>query len=205
METPHPPELGDALKEWGVVLDALLEGSTILIVRKGGIVEPTPEGFTLLHHRFWVFPTMIHQRDEHLSPPLVHLAADARQRYAGIENVVPFAAVAEVAGAWRVTREGALPVLAGVSPLNETALRERFSFGNEDGLWAVALRVYETARRHEEPYIDLFSGCRSWVELPHALPTGVCHPVLSGEAFTRRLRGVTALMESVNAEAVALP
>lgn len=180
-----------ALKEWAVVLQALLEGSTILIVRKGGIIEPDRTDFRLLHKKFWLFPTLLHQKEEDLSPAIRPAFEPAQAAYAAAQEQVPFGALATVAGAWHLQDEKRLEALAPFSPLAHHALVSRFHFGKAPGLWAVALRAFESAEQHVSPYLSIFGGCTSWVELPEPLATGPLTPVLSQRAFDRRLAALT--------------
>lgn len=50
-----------ALKEWAVAVDALAEGKTILLLRKGGIKE---EGnrFRVAYEEILLYPTYEHQQ-----------------------------------------------------------------------------------------------------------------------------------------------
>src|SRR5947208_3324999 len=63
--------MAPALKEWAVVVHALLEGEQILDVRKGGLRE---EGrhFGVHATRLWLYPTAEHQKSELLKEPYRH-------------------------------------------------------------------------------------------------------------------------------------
>ena len=52
-----------AYKEWGAVVQALLEGEQIIDVRKGGIREDGRH-FSVQAKRLWLYPTVEHQRPE---------------------------------------------------------------------------------------------------------------------------------------------
>jgi hypothetical protein len=56
-----------AFKEWAVVVDALLRGEQILILRKGGLREGRG-GFQIEHSEFLLFPTLFHQQRESVIP-----------------------------------------------------------------------------------------------------------------------------------------
>src|SRR5690349_7174315 len=64
--SPRPPlqPLLDAqqtaLKEWAVVVRALVDGRQSVLLRKGGIIEETRE-FKLVRTRFLLYPTYEHQ------------------------------------------------------------------------------------------------------------------------------------------------
>lgn len=56
-----------ALKEWHATIAGLESGRQILLLRKGGLLDP--EGsFALEYSRFWLAPTRFHQ-DETLVKP----------------------------------------------------------------------------------------------------------------------------------------
>ena len=61
-----------ALKEWAIVVDALIRGEQIIVLRKGGISEG-PGGFKVDQPEFLLFPTLFHQQPL-ISGHQVHLA-----------------------------------------------------------------------------------------------------------------------------------
>ncbi|HTA30560.1 MAG TPA: DUF1802 family protein, partial [Candidatus Cybelea sp.] len=56
-----------AFKEWAVVVDALLRGGQIVLLRKGGLREG-PGGFKIEHPEFLLFPTLFHQQRQSVIP-----------------------------------------------------------------------------------------------------------------------------------------
>ena len=52
-----------ALKEWSGVVEALLAGRPLVLLRKGGIAE---KGFAISKEPFWLFPTWSHQQEQGL-------------------------------------------------------------------------------------------------------------------------------------------
>src|SRR6202007_2664092 len=61
-KTPFPPYfMPIAFKEWAVTVRALAEGEQLLTLRKGGIREPEKH-FKLEYERFFLYPTLDHQR-----------------------------------------------------------------------------------------------------------------------------------------------
>ena len=63
--------MAPALKEWAVVVHALLEGEQILDVRKGGLHEDGRH-FAVQSNRLWLYPTAEHQKGELLKEPYRH-------------------------------------------------------------------------------------------------------------------------------------
>ena len=56
-----------ALKEWAVLVDAMLRGELVAMVRKGGIREQRA-GFSVRHDRFLFYPTFFHEKANELAP-----------------------------------------------------------------------------------------------------------------------------------------
>src|SRR5260370_9930666 len=56
-----------ALKEWAVIVRALLAGEQILDVRKGGLREDGRH-FAVRTPTCWLYPTVEHQREDLLKP-----------------------------------------------------------------------------------------------------------------------------------------
>src|SRR4029450_11696583 len=64
--------MAPALKEWAVIVHALLEGEQVLDVRKGGLREDGRH-FGLQATRVWLYPTAEHQQPELLKPAYRHM------------------------------------------------------------------------------------------------------------------------------------
>mgnify|MGYP001147120489 CR=1 FL=1 len=56
-----------ALKEWNVAVNALANGHTIMLLRKGGIREQRGN-FTIAHQQVLLYPTFEHQQPHLLKP-----------------------------------------------------------------------------------------------------------------------------------------
>ncbi len=56
-----------ALKEWATVLEAMARGEQLVLIRKGGLIEPG-SGFELLAKTFLLYPTFEHQAVNYLQP-----------------------------------------------------------------------------------------------------------------------------------------
>lgn len=175
-----------AFKEWSAVVDALVTGRQILLLRKGGIAEPRG-GFRVEHDRFLLFPTRFHQqRDGVIESARARwdtLAASERS-----EDRVRISCVAEVVS-WRKIEslEQALS-LEGQHVWRQEVIRERFDWGRESAIHAMALRVSALSQSVELPMIPAYGGCRSWVELATEVDVEAARPVLGEAEFESRLR-----------------
>ena len=171
-----------AFKEWAVVVDALGRGEQILILRKGGIHEGKG-GFQVEHPRFWLFPTLFHQQRESVLPA-------AQERF---DNLVTsdklfiqfFAQVEEWRGIESLEQAQAF---RGQHIWKDDVIAERFEWGRNKNIFALAVRVFRLPSVVELPVLPSYGGCKSWIELEADLPTKEAVPVLSDAAFAEKLK-----------------
>jgi hypothetical protein len=174
-----------AFKEWAIVTDALGHGEQILILRNGGIAEG-PGGFHVEQPRFLLFSTLYHQQRESVLPA-------AQARYDEIAPHLPPPEIlrleysAEVV-AWRkLDSLAAIERLRGQHIWREEVLAQRFDWGRQQSIFALAVRVARLPRPIELPMLPSYGGCKSWIELATDVPTDAAQPVLTEAAFQARL------------------
>ena len=174
-----------AFKEWAVVVDALLRGEQIIILRKGGIHEGRG-GFKVEHDRFWLFPTLFHQQRELVIPA-------AQARYDDIAPLLPapdkvrIEGFCEVADWRRIESLEAAENLRGQHVWTDQVIAERFDWGRQKNIFALVLRVYRLLSTVELPVLRRYRGCKSWIELAEDLVTESAEPVLNDQQFDARL------------------
>ena len=172
-------------KEWAIVVDALGRGEQILLLRKGGIAEGRG-GFQVEHRRFLFFPTLYHQQRESVLPA-------AQTRYDEIAPHLPLPYVLRLEFCAEVVAWRKLDFLAAVKRLRgqhiwrEDVLAQRFDWGKEQNLFALAVRVSRLPERIELPMLPSYGGCKSWIELAEDIRTDGAQPVLAEAAFQARL------------------
>ncbi|MBI5774406.1 MAG: DUF1802 family protein [Verrucomicrobia bacterium] len=180
-----------AFKEWAVVVDALGRGGQILILRKGGISEGQG-GFRVEQPRFLLFPTLFHQQRERVIP-------SAQRRYDEISTGfgdpqrVRLAFCAEVVEWRRLDLPVALERLRGQHIWREDVIAERFDWGRDKNIFALAVRVSRLPRVVELPVLPEYGGCKSWIELATEVDTSGSAPVLGGAEFEARLNQFRAV------------
>ncbi len=181
-----------AFKEWAVVVEALGRGEQIVILRKGGLAEGAG-GFQVEHERFLLFPTQFHQQRERVVESAQRRFDELAPSLTPAESVrIEFAA--EVV-AWRkVGSLAAAERLRGQHIWRDEVIAERFDWGGERAIFALALRVRRLSRVHELPLLPAYGGCKSWVELAEDIPTEGAAPVLDESAFTARLAAFLAAL-----------
>ena len=184
-----------ALKEWAVTIEALAEGEQVLIVRKGGIGEKT---FSLPHHRFFLFPTHLHQRPELVTEAGRALFSDALARQEEPARL-PLPAVAQIHSSYSLSHPRELAALEGLHILSAEYATERLRWRPKHPLWAVVLRV---ARLAAPPVVALtpeLGGCVSWVDLGRELPDAPAEPALDEAAFAAAAEEVGRRLTAVGA------
>src|SRR5262245_49180967 len=181
--------MAPALKEWAVVVHALLEGEQILDVRKGGLREDGRH-FAVQASRLWLYPTAEHQDAALLKEPYRHWIdlADA----APVGEPIRIHGWADVERVATITDEDELDAIASKLIWTGEYAASRFKWKKRDPLWVLALRVHRLDEPITVSWDEAYGGCTSWVELaglpddPASLPS---QPALSDVAFSARLKG----------------
>lgn len=160
---PAPTTL--ALKEWGAVVHALLDGRQTVLLRKGGIRE---QRFDVTRDRFVLFPTVAHAHAERVrsghDDVLTAGTADvdeATGRFtvrAGVElvDVVP------------VTDGAALAALTDLHIWRDDHIAERLAFRPKHPLQVLVVRARPLMAPVTLDRLPAYGGCTSWVDLPIA-------------------------------------
>ncbi|MBI2946349.1 MAG: DUF1802 family protein [Verrucomicrobia bacterium] len=174
-----------AFKEWAIVADALGSGAQILILRKGGIKEGR-SGFQVEHSLFLLFPTQFHQQRESVIEP-------AQARFDQIAPSFPhpdrlrIEHVCEVATWQRLDSLAAAERLRGQHIWRDEVIRQRFDWGRDKSIHALAVRVRRLPQAIELPMLPGYGGCKSWIELEEDISIQGAEPILSDDAFTLKL------------------
>jgi hypothetical protein len=175
-----------ALKEWAVVVRALLAGEQILDLRKGGIREDERR-FDVRSRRFWLYPTTEHQRPELVKPAYrrwVTSGGDEPTEHLRIDGW------ADVVGVATITDAAVLESLESKFVWTRAYAEGRLQWKQRQPLWVLALRAFLLAEPVDVTMRAEYVGCASWVELdglpddPASLPS---EPALSDESFAARL------------------
>jgi hypothetical protein len=175
-----------AFKEWAIVVDALGRGDQILILRKGGLREGS-RGFRVEHTEFLLFPTLFHQQRESVIP-------SAQGRYDEIApNLAPSTILrleyfARVAWFEEIESLEAAQRLKGQHIWRDEVIAERFEWGRDKAIHALAVRIFRLGSTFELPMLPEYGGCKSWVEVANDLETESAAPILNDEEFGRKLK-----------------
>ncbi len=182
-----------AFKEWAIIVDALGRGEQIIIFRKGGISEGRG-GFRPEHSQFLLFPTRFHQQRESVLP-------EAAARFDQIAANFPDPSklcvefYAEIALVQRLDSLAAAHRLRGQHFWRDEVVAQRFDWGRDRSIHALAVRVHRLPKMIELPMLPAYGGCKSWVELEQDVATAGAKPVLSDEIFAEKLNQFHTALE----------
>jgi hypothetical protein len=170
-----------ALKEWASVCRALAQGRTALILRRGGVADPSG-AFRPEHPEFLLFPTRFHQDPSGLRAE-ARADLDAARAEAPPEGLVRISLVARVAHSLQVPDERTLQALRPHHVWSDATARERLLREGEGSLLALVVRVLRLPAHADLPLRKEYEGCKSWVDLEEDVPTAGAKQVLDDAAF----------------------
>ena len=187
-----------ALKEWAVLIDAMVRGDVVAMVRKGGIREQRA-GFEVRHSRFLLYPTYFHENTDHLAERFhPTLAASAATRPA--DGIVRISHLAEVLAVWKVTDVAMLPSIAHEHGLAPAAVESRFHYRGTPFVRVIAVRTLALAEPVEMPETRRYAGCVSWLELDADIRVDGARPVNSRGMLAERLRRLETALQGAERE-----
>jgi hypothetical protein len=164
--TAAPDRTTLALKEWGAVAHALLDGRQTLLLRKGGIHE---KAFTVEGGGTGVvlFPTVAHSHRERVRPEHAHLLPLGEADVAETSFVVRCGI--RIVAAIPVRRPEQLPAVEDLHIWTRASVQEeRVDFRPKHPLQALVVRAVALPIPVRVTRTEEHGGCRSWVDLPVA-------------------------------------
>ena len=187
-----PAQCGTALKEWATVLEAMARGEQLVLIRKGGLIEPG-SGFELIANSFVFYPTFEHQAVNYLRPPFrpyVEAASSQRAPEGQVRMALCGLAVSST-----MSHDPAL--IQRLSPFhvyNDDFLTQRLKWQPDQPLTVVVVRAFRLSPPLTLPVSPQYAGCKSWVELDAPVALQGAQPVLSDEQFASRALILTKLL-----------
>lgn len=179
-----------ALKEWAIAVDALEQGKTIMLLRKGGIHEQSG-GFKVAHDQILLYPTYEHQQ------PLL-LKHDYADRVTPVPSgwdpkTICIGTWAEITDILPVSDEPIVKALLPFHVWNEQFISDRLKWKPRQPLYVLLLRTYRLAQAQVIPYRSEYGGCKSWIDLAEPIAIEDAVPVLNDAAYTQlvaEIRGI---------------
>lgn len=191
---PSAITLSVALKEWHLLIRALLDGRQALLLRKGGILESENQ-FALEHPCFLFFPTFIHQDPRMVKPEF----------RAGLKSVREEPSKIEICGWGEVARIFELAPHHGRQRLDQLSdlyiwdaplLDMRFAYRPEKPLYLVLVRAYSLPAPVVIDNTLEYAGCKSWVPLTQEIPTAGSEPALPEQKMQGLLERITRTIQT---------
>lgn len=188
--------LNQALKEWSVAVDALVQGQMILLLRKGGIREVGKQ-FQVPYRQVWLYPTYEHQKPHLLKPNWSKQVVSVDPGWHLTQ--VPLLAWAEISHVWTVDTLDAVNTLLQFHIWNEQFVAERFRWKPKLPLHLLLLRVHCLTSSIYINWQPAYGGCRSWLTLETALETTPSVPVLNEQTFAQRVQHIQDQLQDMAA------
>lgn len=183
-----------ALKEWNIAIEALEQGETIMLLRKGGIREQGGK-FQVAHQQILLYPTF-----EHQEPALL------KSNYANQVQSVPsgwhpeqvkiesFAEITDIL-AWQPEQgEILIDRLMPFLIWNEAFVRDRLQFKPNQPLYILLLRTYKLSQVYQIHYHPSYGVCRSWIDLQETISLENIVPVLSDGDYQQQVSKIHQIL-----------
>ncbi|MEG4148506.1 DUF1802 family protein [Microcoleus sp. Pol12B5] len=180
-----------ALKEWNVAVNALEQGQTIVLLRKGGIREQAGQ-FNVTDKQVLLYPTFEHQQPDLLKPEFAHQVKTVESGWH--PEVIRIGSWAEITDVFLVAWEPAITALFPYHIWNENFVSDRLKWKQNQPIYILLLRAYRLAEIREIPYIPEYGGCRSWIDLADAISLEGSEAVWSNREYIERSNEIRNLI-----------
>ncbi|MBW4576124.1 MAG: DUF1802 family protein [Aphanothece sp. CMT-3BRIN-NPC111] len=171
-----------ALKEWAVAVDALEQGKTIMLLRKGGIREENNR-FQVTCDRVLLYPTYEHQQPHLLKPEYADRVQPVQPGWH--PETIPIGSWAEITDIFQVTEEQTIADLLPFHIWNEIFVSDRLKWKPRQPLFILLLRTYRLSQPQIIPYSSEYGGCKSWIDLIEPISIRDKVPVLKDDEYTQ--------------------
>ena len=185
-----PTQCATALKEWATVLEAMGRGEQVVLIRKGGLIEPG-SGFELAADTFLFYPTFEHQAVAYLRPEFQRYFEDATA-HRTTAGQVRFDLAGVAAASWNSSDPSVIERLSAFHIYNGAFTTQRLKWQPNQPLVIAAVRAYRLPKPILLPVAPAYAGCKSWVQLDTTVALEGAAPVFDDAAFAARLAGISA-------------
>jgi len=182
--------MSSAFKEWHLIVEALIAGEQLLILRKGGISEGRGGFAPDRAARFWLFPTWFHAQLEKTKAAAARFADSAHASNSSDASIVTLRAFADVVHHAFLSDWEAVARLDAFHLWSPETVRERFDWSKPPGIHVFIVRVHRLASPISLPLTPEMGGCRSWIELPLTFDDRSATPVVDEPTFRERVNAI---------------
>ena len=176
-----------ALKEWAVAVDALEQGKTMMLLRKGGIKEDGNR-FKVTHDQILLYPTYEHQQPNLLKP---EYAPQVKPVTSGWHpETVRIGSWAKITDVLPVSEASAVAALLPYHIWNDQFISDRLRWKPRQPIFVLLLRVYQLPQPQTIPYRQEYGGCRSWIDLVEPISIEEAVPVLDDSEYNKQVTAI---------------
>ncbi len=190
--TALPTQCPTALKEWATVLEAMSRGEQLVLIRKGGLIEPG-SGFELITNSVVFYPTFEHQAVNYVRPQFRGYFDDAVKQRAS-EGQVRIALCGLAISLTSSRDPEIIERLSAHHIYNREFLTQRLKWHPETPLTIVLVRAFRLRAPITLPVSPIYAGCKSWVQLDAPIALDGAQPVLTDEQFAQRAHEIAPLL-----------
>ena len=158
--------LTTALKEWSVAIDALAQGKTILLLRKGGIKEIHGK-FSTEANQVVLFPTFEHQKPELLKPQYRNAVKPVEQGWH--PKTITLNAWADITHIFLTDDADKVAALSAFHIWQPDLAQKRLKWQPKQPLYVLTLRTYRFPEPIALSWHESYGGCRSWLSLANGI------------------------------------
>lgn len=182
-----------ALKEWSVAVDALVNGDTSVLLRKGGIKESQSK-FSAESETVILFPTFEHQKTELLKPEYRDGVVPVAPGWH--PDTITLKAWANITHIFLTTSADKVASLADFHIWQPQLAQERLKWKASQPLYVLMLRVYRLPSPMTIPWQAAYGGCRSWISLetPLSLTDSAELAAMSDEVYGQQVSAIAQIL-----------
>ncbi len=192
MSVAMVPPTKQALKEWAVAINALTQGKTIMLLRKGGIREQN-KSFQVPYHQIILYPTYEHQKPQLLKPEYADKVTPVTPGWH--PETVPIRSWAEITDILPLHQTYLIEKLFPYHIWNQQFVQERCQWKPKQPLHILLLQVYSLPQPQIIPFHQSYGGCRSWFELQQGISLEGMMPVLTEKEYKQKVNFIKEIIE----------
>ncbi|BBH21526.1 hypothetical protein Back11_28710 [Paenibacillus baekrokdamisoli] len=182
-----------ALKEWAVTVKALIEGTQILVLRKGGISEETRD-FELVSPAFFLLPAYEHQKPELLKEVYQPQIKQIMEEWQPESDEIEIRAFAKVVEDMEIRDQESLDRIREYHIWTDEFAEERLKWKRSKPLHLLLLRVSVLEQPVHIPVRPAYTGCKSWVAIEEDISEQAAAEVLDDIAFNEQVAEIKRLL-----------
>ena len=187
------PSLKFALKEWSAAIDALVQGQSNLLLRKGGIREQGGK-FQVPHSQVLLYPTLEHQKLDQLKPK--YRKQIQPETSGGTTQTISIKAWATIDHIFQISQTQQIQDLAPFHIWTEQFVAERLQWKKQQPLHVLLLRTYRLERPKTLTWQTSYGGCRSWIEINAPIEAPQTHPALDDQTYQNQRKIILSVLKT---------